>query len=253
MNYFKFGKGERNLVILPGLSVESVLESKDLIVEAYQVLEEEFTIYLLDYQRDVVETYTIEDMVKDVVDQIEILGLTHVSLFGISLGGMIAMKIASQYPEIVEQLVLGSTTAEVTPSRYQKIGEWVEDAKRKELEKLCLSFGKTVYPEAFYLQMEESFRAMAKTITEEERKRFIQFAESIKDFVCLNDLEKITCPTFVLGDKQDHVFDEEATIQIAKHLTSSKRVECYLYDGYGHAVYDMASDYKERVLRFLCA
>ena len=27
--------------------------------------------------------------------------------------------------------------------------------------------------------------------------------------------------------------------------------EIYMYDGYGHAAYDMAPDYKERILEFL--
>ena len=43
MNYFRFGKGEKTLVILPGLSVQSVMGAADAIAAAYQPCEEIFT------------------------------------------------------------------------------------------------------------------------------------------------------------------------------------------------------------------
>ena len=46
MDYVRFGQGERTLVILPGLSVESVTKSADAIAKAYAPLAEHFTIYL---------------------------------------------------------------------------------------------------------------------------------------------------------------------------------------------------------------
>ena len=38
MDYFRFGQGENTLVILPGLSVQSVMGFADSVVDAYQVL-----------------------------------------------------------------------------------------------------------------------------------------------------------------------------------------------------------------------
>ena len=37
---------------------------------------------------------------------------------------------------------------------------------------------------------------------------------------------------------------------IAEALQDRPECELYLYDGYGHAVYDLAPDYKQRMLNF---
>ena len=43
----------------------------------------------------------------------------------------------------------------------------------------------------------------------------------------------------------------EASLLIAEHLNSRPDFELYMYDGYGHAAYDCAPDYTERLLKFL--
>ena len=48
MDYLRFGSGERTLVILPGLSVQSVMGLGDAIAAAYRPLEEKYTIYVFD-------------------------------------------------------------------------------------------------------------------------------------------------------------------------------------------------------------
>ena len=48
MDFFRFGRGSRTLVILPGLSVQSVMPAADAVAAAYQTLQDEFTIYLFD-------------------------------------------------------------------------------------------------------------------------------------------------------------------------------------------------------------
>ena len=51
MDFFKFGRGRKTLVILPGLSVQSVMLSADAIEKAYCSLENDFTIYVFDLKR----------------------------------------------------------------------------------------------------------------------------------------------------------------------------------------------------------
>ena len=46
MDYFRFGNGSRTMVILPGLSVQSVMASARLIADAYEMFAEEYTVYV---------------------------------------------------------------------------------------------------------------------------------------------------------------------------------------------------------------
>ncbi len=45
MDFFRFGRGKSPLVILPGLSVDSVMKYADAVAEAYALLTDDFTLY----------------------------------------------------------------------------------------------------------------------------------------------------------------------------------------------------------------
>lgn len=44
----------------------------------------------------------------------------------------------------------------------------------------------------------------------------------------------------------------DATMEIAEKLEHRADFRMYLYAGFGHAAYDTAPDYRERLLRFFC-
>ena len=111
MDYFKFGNGAKSLVIIPGLSAESILNYADAVSAAYASATEEFTIYVIDRRSNVPESYTVKDMARDTLVAIDALGLSEIYLFGASQGGMISMEIAVARPELVKKLILGSTSS----------------------------------------------------------------------------------------------------------------------------------------------
>ena len=54
----------------------------------------------------------------------------------------------------------------------------------------------------------------------------------------------------VIGSNDDNVLGGEASVKIYDKLKDHPGCELYMYDGYGHAVYDLAPDYRERMLNF---
>ncbi|MGX8703704.1 MAG: hypothetical protein ACSW8H_04555, partial [bacterium] len=54
-----------------------------------------------------------------------------------------------------------------------------------------------------------------------------------------------------IGDTDDRVTGAKAMEEIARCLQKRPDFELYMYEGYGHAVYDLAADYRSRILRFL--
>ena len=251
MDYFRFGTGEDTLVILPGLSVQSVMGSADAVAEAYQLLAEDYTIYLFDRRNELPATYSVQEMARDTAEAFRALGLEKVCLFGASQGGMIAMDIAIENPELVQKLVLGSTSACVTEEQYGPLEKWIRLAEDGDAEGLYMALGEGLYPEEIFEQSQELLAEAAKTVTEEELARFIIIAEGTKGFDVTDDLEKIACPVLLIGSRDDQVLGAAATEQIAEHLQGRSDFELYMYDGYGHAAYDTAPDYKERMLHFL--
>ena len=250
MDYFCFGTGKTPFVMLPGLSVKSVMNSAEGVASAYRMFCDDFTVYCFDRTKFLTENYTIEQLSEDTAEAMLLLGLEGSCVFGASQGGMMAMDLAINHPELVQKLVLGSTAACVTEENLETVDEWISLAKAGNAAELYLSFGEAVYPKEVFEQYRELLTDAAKTVTHDELNRFIILAEGMKDFNVADDLSKIPCPVLAIGSSDDQVLGAYATAQIAEHLKDRQDFEMYMYDGYGHAAYDTAPDYKQRLLRF---
>ena len=88
-------------------------------------------------------------------------------------------------------------------------------------------------------------------MTDAELARFVILAESIRDFDVSDQLERIQCPVLAIGVFEDAVLDADATMEIAEKLDLRSDFRLYMYIGYGHAAFDTAPDYRDRILRFL--
>lgn len=250
MDYFRFGKGKRTLVILPGLSVQSVMGCADAVASAYQSMEDTFTIYVFDRRKELPPSYCVREMARDTAAAFQALGLQKVCLFGASQGGMIAMVIAIEHPELVERMVLGSTSAHVQASEFRVIEEWIGLARRGDREGLYLDFGREIYPPEVYDQYREALTAAAATVTDAELERFIILAEGARDFNIADELPRIQCPVLAIGVYEDGVLNSDATMEIAEKLDFRADFRLYLYVGFGHAAFDTAPDYRQRLVRF---
>jgi pimeloyl-ACP methyl ester carboxylesterase len=251
MDYCRFGDGDNILVILPGLSIQNVMDSADAIAEAYHQLTDDYTIYVFERRRDLPQSYTVFDTARDTAQAIRTIGLKNISIMGASYGGMAAMTIAVQHPELVHKMVLASTSAAVDEEEYQTIDKWIRLAESGEAARLYLSFGEMIYPADVYEQFRDLLVDAAETVTEEDLVRFIILARGMKGFDITDQLDQIQCPVMAVGDRQDRVLGAKATETIARYLDHRPDFRLHMYDGYGHALYDVAPDFKELMLSFL--
>ena len=254
MDYFRFGQGDDALVILPGLSVQSVMDFADDVAAAYQAFSRDYTVYVFDRRRELPAAYPICEMARDTAAAIRALDLQSICLFGASQGGMIALMMAIEQPGLVRKLALGSTSARVDAAQFGEIDKWIQLAKAGDKTGLYLAFGQAVYNAATFEQSQDALTEAAMTVTDDDLARFVILAEGMRGFDATADLAKITCPVFVLGSTDDRVLGPAASIQIADRLCdSNEQVHLHMYDGYGHAAYDTAPDYREKLLRFFAS
>lgn len=251
MKYFRFGTGEKTFVILPGLSVQSVTGFADAVALEYAALTDEFTVYVFDRREALPEAYSIEDMAGDTAAAMTALGLKDVFLFGASQGGMIALVIAIEHPELVRKLVLGSTSSHVLEEHFRVVENWIRLAEARDRVGLYLDFGEKIYPPAVFQQSREMLAAAAETVTDQDLDRFVILAEGTRGFNVTEDLSRIQCPVLAIGAFEDAVLDSDATMEIAERLDERVDLRLYMYTGFGHAAFDTAPDYRTRVLRFL--
>ena len=253
-DYCRFGTGSKPFVIVPGISIQSVMSAKDMVANSYVVFKDDFTVYLFDRRKVVPNPYSIYDMADDTAAVFKELGLTDAYLFGASQGGMVTMVLAARYPRLVKKAILGSTSAHITDAMFQKtLAVWISLAKRQDSAALYDAFGRSIYPPDVYMQFKDIFASVSKTVTNEELEKFIILAESLRDFDCRDELEKIHCPVLALGSNDDEMFGSDPTKEIAKKLGKRSDFSMHLYDGYGHAAFDTAPDYRQRMYDFCMA
>ena len=250
MDYFRFGHGEKILVILPGLSVQSVMGAADAVAAAYRSLEDRFTIYVFDRRRELPPSYSVREMARDTAEAFRTLGLRDVCVFGASQGGMIALVMAVEHPKLIRKMALGSTSAHVREPQYRVLECWAELARQKDPAGLYLAFGSEIYPPQVFAQYREALLSAAQTVTDLDLERFIILAEGTKGFDVTDELDKIRCPVLAVGVYEDSVLDSDATMEIAEKLDRRGDFRLYMYTGFGHAAFDTAPDYRERMLNF---
>lgn len=253
MDYFRFGQGRDPLVILPGLSVQSVAHYADAVASAYRSLTDAYTVFVFDRRKELPAVYPVADMARDTAAAMRVLGLRKTALFGASQGGMIAMLIAMRQPELVGKLVLCSTSARVAEPECRTVEQWARLAAAGNAADLYLAFGAAIYPQTVFEPLRAFLAETAQSVTDGELRRFAILAEGTRGFDVLQDLHQIRCPVFLVGSKDDAVLGFDATVQMAQRLQGRPGFALHVYDGFGHAAYDTAPDFRERMRQFLLA
>lgn len=248
--YIKFGTGKKTLVILPGLSIQSVLSVGDAIEKQYAVFLDKYTVYLFERRQELPVNYSVYGMADDIYTVLRALNINDICLFGVSQGGMIAMLLTAEHPELVDRLAVCSTAAYIDSARASVINEWIFLASQKRVEDLYLSFAKSVYPEKIFAQYKDFWTNAAQSVTDRELEHFIGLAKATEGFDIRKQLNKISCPVLVAGDRQDTVLGLSATEEITDCIKNNPSVRVYVYNGFGHAVYDTAPDFTQRLYNF---
>ncbi|MBO4537641.1 MAG: alpha/beta hydrolase [Erysipelotrichaceae bacterium] len=250
MQYFRFGEGEKTMVILPGLSIGSVMPSAQAIADEYAVFQEDYTVYVFDRRSVVPEDYSVWQMAEDTASVMLQLDLHDVCLFGASQGGMIALVIALEHPELVSRLAIGSSAARVDDDQMAAINEWIALAEAEKGEELYVDFGRKLYAPEVFEQYKQVLADLGKPVSKPEFEKFVILARGTRGFDVLDRLPQIQCPFMAIGSADDAVLGSDALKQIVSVMEGKENFSWYEYDGHGHAAFDMAPDYRQRLFDF---
>lgn len=250
MDYFTFGSGKKQMVILPGMGLKSVTDVAEGVASSYRLLSDAFTITVFDRTKFLTGNYTLTQLAEDTAEAMELLSIKDACVFGASQGGVMAMIIAVMHPELVGRLALGSTAARLNPVSEQVMNKWMELAEQGDLQAFLDYFVSVLYGKDFADKFGAFVKLAHKDVTEADFRRFIILGKTFDTLDLFNKLDQIQCPTLVLGAIDDKVLTAQASFEIAQKLGCA----CYFYDSrYGHCAFDEAPDYKQRLLDFFTA
>ncbi len=250
MKYVRFGNPEGpSFVILPGLSLTGVTGAGEAIAAAYAELAEDYDMILFDRITEFPAGYDLFTMADDAYEALELAGIEHPVLMGVSQGGMLAQLIAVNHPEAVSALILCSTVPSMKGVDPAAFDEWQRLAEARDAAGLAESFGRYVYTPEFFEQYKEPILAQGQGVTELDFRNFLISLAATRDFDVSDRLGAVTCPSFVLGAGEDRVLGVRGSYDLMELLGC----EGYIYEGKGHGVYDEAPDYRSRIKTFLAA
>ena len=247
MNVIRFGSGKKAFVMIAGVSLSGLEGLGTAIAQAYEILTQEYTVYVFDRKKVLPEGYSTEDMAEDVYRALCIYGVEQADVYGVSHGGMMAQYMALNHPEMVRTLVLCSTQARAGAVVKEVTDAWRAFAEARDVVGLNRYFFEKVYSEEYLFGFRDVLPELEKIGTEEDCRRFEILAEAVASFDVYDRLGEVKCPALVLGSADDRVIGVESMVELAGRLGC----ELFIYDGFGHAVYDEAPDIKKRIYDFI--
>ncbi len=246
MDYFSFGTGGRTLVILPGLSIKPVTLSAEAVAAAFSDFTEDYTVYVFARSAPVDDGCTIEALAENTAAVMLSLGIEKADVFGASQGGMMALSLAAEHPELVRAMTVASTSAGPCGSAEHVIREWIELARAGDVRGLNRSMTKYVYSPEYRETWREAFEALETEGTSEELLTVSRLAASCMKFDMRARLGEIKCPVLAVGSERDALFGAAP----AREIAAACGGDLIVYEGYSHAVYDEAPDFRARMKAF---
>ena len=247
MDYVTFGTGTRPLVIIPGLSVRGVKGAAASLAYMYRLFAKDFKVYVFDRKADIPEEYTVREIASDVAEAMRFLDISNADIFGVSQGGMIAQYLAIDHPELVHKLVLGVTLSRNNETVERVIADWISMAEQEDFDGFVQDMLYKMYSDAYIRKYRLLLPIAAKFSKPKDFGRFIVLAKACLTCDTYEELDKIKCPVLVLGGCQDKIVTGQASGEIAEKLGC----ECHMYEELGHAAYEEAKDFNQRIYEFL--
>lgn len=246
IDYAVFGKGKKPMVIIPGLSLRDVKGAGAGLALMYRLFAKDYRVYVLDKSTDIPEDCTVAALADDTAAAMQALGIKEAYVFGVSLGGMIAQEIAVRYPSLVKKLVLGVTASRTNGTVKNVVGNWIKLAENGDFGGIVRDMLSVMYSERYAKRYGALFPLLAKFAKPKNEARFLRLAKACLTCDVYGRLERITCPTLVLGGADDQIVTGEASLEIAEKLGCA----AHLYEGLGHSAYEEAADFNSRILNF---
>lgn len=250
MDYISFGNGSNVLVMLPGLgdglsTVKGTALAFSIIYRRYA---KKYKVYVFSRKNHLQEGYSTREMAKDQAEAMKTLGISKAYVMGISQGGMIAQYLAIDYPELVDKLILAVTASKPNNVIQEVISTWIEMAIQGDYKRLIIDTAEKSYSESYLKKYRIIYPLLGKIGKPKNLSRFLIQAVSCIQHNAYAELDRIKCPALVIGGDCDRIVGASSAPALAEKINGS---ELFIYKGLGHAAYEEAKDFNDRVLAFI--
>jgi pimeloyl-ACP methyl ester carboxylesterase len=211
---YEFGAGETPLVIIPGLS-DAFQPPRDstfarLILEKYYYRPylDEYTLYVMSRSRHLPSGTTTREMAADYAAAIDQLG-GPVHIKGLSMGGLIGLYLAADYPDLVGRFVCAVSGVRCSAQGRDIVTHWRDMAETGDILGIYLDSIPVTYGEGLRSSLYEFVLSVLGPYLLPEpanpRDVVVQ-AQACLDHDAAGVLADIEAPTLVVGGDSDPIF-----------------------------------------------
>jgi len=225
------GKG-RTLTLIHGLGgdLSRWAAFVPVLAEGYRVLTWDVRGFGQSDKPD--EGYTPGQWAHDLSLLLGKLGIEKSYVLGISMGGVIAQRFALDYPQVVEALILVSTSSEVGERAAQA---WEAQAAVLEQEgwDALAARRELAYAPAFAQAHPEILAEDAERIARNDPKAYVRATRGIGCYNFTPELHRISCPTLILQGEADVLTPPGGSVIMHRNIPGSELV---LLKDCGHSI-----------------
>ncbi|MBQ9345255.1 MAG: alpha/beta fold hydrolase [Kiritimatiellae bacterium] len=247
--HLRLGGGARHLVVIPGLSFKSVLDTPEFIAQAFAEFVPHFTVHLFARRQVLPPGFALPDFAQDLADCLEAARIPVADIFGTSLGGIIAMHLGLRHPELVHSLALVSTTPLLDASTSDLFQSFVPLAETGQTAPLVDALASWVYSPEFRQKNRLAFEGLGLALTPAELAHFAQVVRVMRPFNLTSQLPQIRCPVLVAAAEGDRLFPPSRARLLARLTAATLQ----LYPASSHAFYDELPAFRSALLAHLLA
>lgn len=247
-DYISFGSGDKALIMLPGVG-DGFKTARGVAIPfavMYKAFAKHFRVYVFSRRNNMPEGFTTRDMADDLCEIMEKLGISEAGVFGVSQGGMIAQELAINHPDKVSSLVLAVTASKPNDVLMESILTWLDMTDNDDYKGIMMDTAERSYTGG-YLKRGLVMNRMLSIAKPKDYTRFRILSRSCIEHNAYDELDRITCPTLIIGAGKDRVLGPDASIAMHDRIPGS---ELYMYEQYSHGVYEQAKDFNDRVIKF---
>ncbi len=191
-----FGKGEKPLVMIQGLSTRKVKGTSIPLAYMYRVFAKDYTVCLFDRWENVPEGITVQDLAKDTASAMDSLNIKNADVIGVSQGGMIAQYLAIQRPDLVNKLVLAVTLSRINSTVESMVNKWTELTRQGDMKELVADMAEKMYSDEYVKRYKPLFPVLTIMQKSKNPRRFINLAKACLTCDTYGQFDRIKCPVF---------------------------------------------------------
>ena len=183
-----------------------------------------------------------------IIKHMDKLNIKSASVVGVSEGGMIAQYIAINSPNRVDKLVLTATVARTNDILVNCVNTWITMANNKDYKGIMIDTSKRSYTSKYLKRCLKLYGFLGSFDKNICYDRFFIEAEACKTHNSYQLLNKIKCPTLIIGGLKDQIVGIEGSYELHNKISNS---ELFIYEDLSHGLYEQAPDFNDRVFDFL--